>query len=532
SVRMTRQLLLSAFFGTLLFSSVHGANILGIFTCFSPSHLIIEISMAKVLAEHGHNVTVVTTLKPHVSHENLNIIHIVLSEEDIQNWKNSIADMAKVDNTNMITALFRLREQMAFMFSKNVEVMYDPRVKDLYENKDNKFDLVMIGYFMNNFQMGIAHKLRVPVVIASSMFQWEIFDNMLGNPRGLSYIPTVDLQIERGRPLNFRERLYNLISAGFQRIFTYQIDRDNAQAYNDLYGDDPAMPEYEELNRNVSLIFFNSHALSEGPIRPNLPGAIEVGGIQIKEKPDPLPQDMADFINNSTDGTILLSLGSNMRGSFIKPDTIQKMFNVLSKLKQRVIWKWEDLDKTPGKSDNILYSAWVPQDDILAHPKVILFINHAGRGGITESQYHGKPMLSLPIFGDQPGNAQKMVFDGFGRSMSLLTLEEQPFRENILEVLNNPDYTQRVRAFSALFRDRPLSARQTVLYWTEYVLRYHGAPHLQSPILRMSFVAANNLDVYALLAVVLVVVAFTNYLVFALIYRKCRGSSKKTIKKD
>lgn len=48
------------------------------------------------------------------------------------------------------------------------------------------------------------------------------------------------------------------------------------------------MPEYDELNRNVSLIFFNPQAPSEGPIRPNVPGVIEVGGIQVKKEPDPL----------------------------------------------------------------------------------------------------------------------------------------------------------------------------------------------------------------------------------------------------
>lgn len=153
-----------------------------------------------------------------------------------------------------------------------------------------------------------------------------------------------------------------------------------------LYGDDPSMPEYSEVHKNLSLGFFGSHALSEGPIRPNVPAIIEVGGIQVKDTPDPLPTPIADFLGNATDDAILLCLGSNVQGKHLKPDTVQKMFNVLSKLKQRVIWKWEDPENTPGKSDNILYSKWLPQDDILAHPKVKLFITHAGRGGITEAQ--------------------------------------------------------------------------------------------------------------------------------------------------
>uniref|UniRef100_A0A6P4G225 UDP-glucuronosyltransferase 2B17-like n=1 Tax=Drosophila rhopaloa TaxID=1041015 RepID=A0A6P4G225_DRORH len=297
--------------------------------------------------------------------------------------------------------------------------------------------------------------------------------------------------------------------------------------FREVFGDDPNMPEYSEMLKNTSLIFFASHAASEGPIRPNVPAAIEIGGIQIKDTPDPLPQNMADFLGNATDGAILLSLGSNVKGSHLKPDTVVKMFNVLSKLKQRVIWKWEDLEKTPGKSDNILYSKWLPQDDILAHPKVKLFINHAGKGGITEAQYHGKPMLSLPVFADQPQNAEGMIKKGFGRTLSLLTLEEQPFREAILDVLSNPQYTQKVASFSSLYRDRPMTARESVVYWTEYVIRHHGAAHLQSPLVHMNWIAANNIDIYFLFAVILVISILLFKTVVKFILRKFFSKSKK-----
>lgn len=228
---MSPKFLFAAIFGTLIISAVHSANILAFFTCLSPSHLIIEISMAKVLAENGHNVTVVTTLKPHVTHKNLNIIHLALEKEELKLWKKKIADMANSDNSNTIASMFRMRGQLQFTFDKNVEVMSDPRVIDFYENKDNKFDLVMIGYFLNNFQMGIAQKLKVPVIIASSMFQWEIFNNMLGNPRELSYVPRLDFHTEKGRPMNFKERLKNVVMTAFVRYWTYLIDQDNAQAY-------------------------------------------------------------------------------------------------------------------------------------------------------------------------------------------------------------------------------------------------------------------------------------------------------------
>lgn len=40
--------------------------------------------------------------------------------------------------------------------------------------------------------------------------------------------------------------------------------------------------------KNLSIILVNSH-ISQGNIRPNVPAIIEIGGIQVKSTPAPLP---------------------------------------------------------------------------------------------------------------------------------------------------------------------------------------------------------------------------------------------------
>ena len=222
-------------------------------------------------------------------------------------------------------------------------------------------------------------------------------------------------------------------------------------------------------------------------------------------------------------------MGSNLKGSSIKPETATYIFNVLSTLKQKVIWKWEDLENTPGNSPNILYKKWMPQDDILAHPNIKLFITHAGKGGVAEAQYHGVPMVALPVFADQHSNAKKMAFSGYGLEMELLTLTEESFRNAILEVLNKPQYKRNVEAFSKLYRDRPLTARESVIFWTEYVLRHHGARHMQSPLVHMNFIERLNLDVYLLIVIVLYVIYKIFKFVIGFIRSKC--GSKKNVKK-
>lgn len=276
----------------------------------------------------------------------------------------------------------------------------------------------------------------------------------------------------------------------------------------------------------MSVVFCNSHSISEGPIRPNVPGVVEVGGIQIKNKPDPLPEDIKEFLESSKHGAILFSLGSNLKGDHIKPEAIHKIFRTLSGLKQNVIWKWDDLKNTPGKSANILYKKWLPQDDILAHPQIKLFITHAGKGGVAESQYHAVPMLALPVFADQPGNADKLVQSGYGLRLDLITLKTDDFKAAIKELLENPSYANKLQKFSKLYRDRPMTARDMVIYWTNYVLRHHGAAHMQSPLVHMNFIESSNLDLYVLFAVVISIVLMINIALFKFICRKCCGGKR------
>lgn len=243
-------------------------------------------------------------------------------------------------------------------------------------------------------------------------------------------------------------------------------------------------------------------------------------------------KDIAKHLDSANEtGAILFSLGSNLKSSSIKAETATNIFKVLSKLKQKVIWKWEDLQNTPGNSRNILYKKWLPQDDILAHPNIKLFITHAGKGGLAEAQHHGVPMVALPVFADQHGNAEKMVSSGYGQYLDLLTLTEEKFETAVLEVLRNSKYTENVQRFSKMYRDRPLTARESVAFWTEYVIRHHGAAHMQSPLVHMSFIESLNLDVYVFLIIVIFVIYSTFKYALSFIYSKlCKKGSAKKLK--
>eukprot|EP00099_Drosophila_melanogaster_P011672 NP_001285989.1 Ugt36Bc, isoform C [Drosophila melanogaster] len=505
-----------------------GANILGVFTSHSPSHFIVHMSIMKTLAEKGHNVTVVSSVPPKVTHKSINHIVVPMSAEDEKVLNDGMAGMVK-EKPSIWNTMKSIFSSLALLIDKQVDVLEDPRFQELYLNKGNKFDVVFVGFFFNTYQVALGARFNCPVIISWSGPPMMMVNEVLGNPE-LSSVPQMHISAPPGQPMNFQQRMQNFASTlGFNALNIFLNHKYN-KFYDRLWSKDKSMPTFAQAKRNVSLAFCNGHGISEGPIRPNVPGVIEIGGIQVKSKPDPLPEDIQEFLEKGKHGAILFSLGSNLKGEHIQPEVVKTIFKGLSSLKQQVIWKWEDPKNTPGKSANILYKKWLPQDDILAHPKLKLFITHAGKGGVAEAQYHGVPMLALPVFADQPGNADKLVASGYGLQLPLATLDVDEFKAAIKEVIENPKYAKTLKSFSQLYRDRPLSPQESVVYWTEYVIRHHGAAHMQSPLVHMNFIASNNLDIYIIAALVLYIVFIINKIVWKFVWRKLFGKSNKVSK--
>lgn len=82
------------------------------------------------------------------------------------------------------------------------------------------------------------------------------------------------------------------------------------------------------------------------------------------------------------------------------PEQVRRAFvQTFSKLNERVIWKWEKDEGMPDLPPNVKLVKWVPQQDLLGHPNIRLFITHGGLLSTEEAVYHGVPVLGLPVFG-------------------------------------------------------------------------------------------------------------------------------------
>jgi glucuronosyltransferase len=69
---------------------------------------------------------------------------------------------------------------------------------------------------------------------------------------------------------------------------------------------------------------------------------------------------------------------------------------------------------------------------------------------------------------------------------------------------------------SQIFRDRPQTAMETAIFWTEYVIRHKGAPHLRSAAVDLPWYQYLLLDVQ----IFLVLIVITSYLILHLAFKK------------
>ena len=209
----------------------------------------------------------------------------------------------------------------------------------------------------------------------------------------------------------------------------------------------------------------------------------------------------------------MFSLGSNVKSAQLPTEKRNDFLEIFGKLKQRVLWKWED-DKLAGKPDNVMIGKWLPQDDVLAHPNVRLFISHCGKGSINEAKYHGVPILAVPIFGDQMSNAKQIENEGWAITVNIAETSKEDIHRSIQELIENQKYRNVVKTAADLYRDRPMSALDTAVYWVEYVIRHNGARHMQSQAVHMNFFQYYGLDVVGLIVAVM-------YIVFKIIKYLC-----------
>lgn len=91
---------------------------------------------------------------------------------------------------------------------------------------------------------------------------------------------------------------------------------------------------------------------------------------------------------------------------------------------------------------------------------------------------------------------------------------------------------QNAKIASDRFKDRPLTPSKAIDYWTRYVVRHKGAPHLKSQAFNLKWYQYFLLDVIAVFILVILLVAYIMYKTLYLFKKSVFKSSAKSKSKS
>jgi MGT family glycosyltransferase len=129
-----------------------------------------------------------------------------------------------------------------------------------------------------------------------------------------------------------------------------------------------------------------------------------------------------------------------------------------------------------GLADNMIGAEFLPQTSVLPH--VAAVITHGGNNTVTECMWFGRPMLVLPIFWDQPDNAQRVAERGYGVRLDTYRRSRSELHQAVDRLLTDGALRDRCAAAGQRLRRDPGTARAAGLI--ESVART-GAPVSAGP---------------------------------------------------
>lgn len=382
---------------------------------------------------------------------------------------------------------------------KTFDMMMNHERMQQFLKKDHKFDLVIIESFATEAFYGFGEHFNAPLIGLSTTVATGWLNMAVGNYDPWSSVPN---QFLHAHPeMTFNNRFNNVLLNIYEYFeVTQRLIPEGDRLMKKHFPTN--MKSLQQVMKNdVSLGFVNDHFTLSLP-RTHSPNLIEIGGIHMSalDTHATLDGEFKAFMDSSKSGVIVFSLGSLLKASELKKRERDAFISVFSKLKQNVVWCYDlpDAHKLPK---NILGRPWIPQRELLKHKNVKLFITHGGMLGSTEAVTNGVPLLGLPFFGDQHVNIARAEYRGYALKLSRYNISEGSLTSVLGELLGKPKYADNARTIAAAFKDKPMTAEESVVYWSEYVIRHKGAPFMKPILSRMGVIEFNNMDVWACLFV-------------------------------
>ncbi|XP_036066974.1 UDP-glucuronosyltransferase 2A1-like [Oryzias melastigma] len=383
--------------------------------------------------------------------------------------------------------------------------------------KNSKYDLILTDPAIPGGVI-LGHYLKLPLVFN---VRWTTHGegHFQVAPSPLSYVPLAGTEFFD--KMNFFQRVLNVL---IFCVFKYRSEIIVTTHYQDFI-EEYLGPDVKlhSMYQAADLWLMRVDFVFEFP-RPTMPNVVYMGGFQCKPA-KPLPDHLEEFVQSSGEhGFIIMSLGTLIAD--LPADLAEEIAAAFAELPQKVIWRHKG-SRPSTLGNNTLLVDWMPQNDLLGHPKIRLFVAHGGTNGIYEAIYHGVPLVGLPLIFDQKDNIIRIEERGAGKKIDFFTMNKDIFLQGLKDVLNEPSYKMNMQRLSRLHRDTPMRPLDTALFWIEFVMRHKGAAHLRTESYKLPWYSYHSVDVMVFLLTAAGLLMFFTFGLLWFCFRLCVKRKQK-----
>ncbi|KAK0412943.1 hypothetical protein QR680_006495 [Steinernema hermaphroditum] len=498
----------SLLFLSLLFGASLGYKILVYSPRAGQSHVNFLGRISDILIEEGHNVTVVLP---------------IVGERAPSNGTKLAKTIVIDRNSECISVSQRFDEDMwnDHGFFEKARVLH--RLVVMHECQCRRTlgeDALIEELIEENFDLGISeafdlcgmpffHEIGIKKhVLVSSMMLIEWVAAMFGAPNLPSLVPASFGALSNS--MTYTQRIENILDVWMGDNFFDEMTMSIQKVADAKHG--RKVMDVKEKLTEATFVITNSDPLIDFP-RPISERIVNIGGISVPPA-KPLDPYWTEVLNRRR-RTVLFSFGSVAKSVSMPAEVKKSILETFSRFPDTTfIWKYENEEENVAKDyPNVITSKWIPQNNLLNSPKLVMFITHSGMASTLETSARGVPMLCIPLFGDQMRNAKMVETMGTGKSLKKKVLfNSDEFEAHIRDVLEDSSYHEKAKRLALMIKHRARNQRETLVRYVEFAARFGGMPEKRMP--ELGYIQYYLLDIIVpalviVLAVMMSLVYFT-----------------------
>lgn len=193
-----------------------------------------------------------------------------------------------------------------------------------------------------------------------------------------------------------------------------------------------------------------------------IPPLVKMVGPIFPQKIEPISPSLKEWLEAGEEDTVVIYIAFGTLVT-LEPWQAKALVEGLTHPQYRVLWSIPKPQQCclPPLPPSFQIESFVPQQAVLSHPTIRVFVSHCGMNSINESLYFGKPILALPFLGDQYYNAARLLDLGVALKLNKKTIKSDEVRQKVDLLVKNPSYTDKANKMSAILkrtRGRELAA--------------------------------------------------------------------------